>query len=227
MTKKTQDEPKPSTPHVTPDVTPHVTPEVPLQPCRACGSSETRFAFHRGTVWLECRDCESVSAVAPADVIDDRGGFDEPGCHLRLTTLCNAVAGLESLLVWRDKQGAFTAYCDGEGIDTVTNTGDRKEFTTQGAFDVVAWYDNLVTVDDLRAELRQIAAALAPGGLLLLETTTRAERSIDTLARATDIRPESGHALIITPTGLHAAMTAAGFAHIARINETTTLWRLE
>jgi hypothetical protein len=62
---------------------------------------------------------------------------------------------------------------------------------------------------------------------LLLETTGRAERSIDTLLRAHDIRPESGHALIITPTGLHAAMTAAGFAHIARINETTTLWRLE
>jgi hypothetical protein len=223
MTKKQQDEPKPSTPDVTPDVTPHVTPEVPLQSCRACGSSATRFAFHRGTVWLECRDCESVSAVAPADVIDDRGGFDEPGCHLRLTTLCNAVTGFESLLVWHDRRGAFAAYCDGEGITAVSSQDNRAT----GAFDVAVWYDGLAAVDSLGDELRQIAAALTPGGLLLLETTGRAERSIDSLLRARDLRPESGHALIITPTGLHAAMTAAAFAHIARINDTTTLWRLE
>jgi hypothetical protein len=199
-----------------------MTPFVPLgtaTPCRACGSIGTIPAFERSGAWVYCRDCDSVSAVTPSAVIDDRSGFDEAGCHLRLTTLSKHVARLESLGIYGDQAGKFGAYCDAESITVAGEDG--------GPFDVAYWIDGVAWSRQLSYNLATLANALNPSALLALETHTRAGRSLRQLMRAKDVRPESGHALIVSTAGLYAAMNAAGFQLVHTLSDTTTLWRKE
>lgn len=195
--------------------------------CRACGSEHTEFAFHRDGVWITCRNCDSVSAVAPADVIDDRSGFDEPGCHLRLVQLSKAVTGLDeaAIVVWGDQDGKFAAYCDAEGLTAIGGDVTIPPFEPVGAVDLVVWLDALAYSVNLADDLDNIARHLDSGGLLYIDTTHRHDRTLTTLAGCNDIRPASGHALIVTGSALHMACEQAGFDALSTLNDTTTLWR--
>lgn len=156
----------------------------------------------------DIRGAKPLSGKNALDVGCGAGLLCEPLCRLGA-----AVTGVDASA---ENTGVASAHAEGAGLDIRYMTGELATLDI-GQFDLVTCLEVIEHVADKRAFLRDLAARLAPGGLMVLSTPNRTVASRTLLvgaAEAVGYVPRGTHDWndFVTPEELSELLAETGLA---------------
>lgn len=175
-----------------------------------------RLAYVRETIdrhWkLDRTALKPLSGRRSLDVGCGAGLLSEP-----LARLGAAVTGIDAA---PENIAAAKAHAEAMGLSINYRATDVAHFK-DGGFDLITSMEVIEHVSDVGAFVRALARLLAPGGIMILSTPNRTERSrlaLITLGEGLGLVPRHTHdwSKFVTPEELTAMLEEAGLAVIDR-----------